>query len=190
MATVNKQELARKLDVSIPTLSAWMAKWPDFPVEERGSNGRDYRFDAPAVLAFLHDKRDEQLAARAEKDEQLAQLVFPGMEPDPAEAIPPGLSIKDHRELLQIRRLQRQERELNRELVPAAELRALLLDAFATLNSRIHMAIRAAGREQNLSAATVSAIAARVVEAQRGAVADLQAQLSDPHAAEPFQLHC
>ncbi len=67
-ASVNKKELAAIVDCSLSTLSAWIDRFGEaFPVIDRGTNGREWRFDPTAVLGFLKAQRDaeEREAARA-----------------------------------------------------------------------------------------------------------------------------
>ena len=183
MPLINKQELASRLGVSLPTLSAWMRRWDaEFPVEERGTNGRDYKFDAAAVIDFIENKRDVERSKLTERDEALAQLVFPGFEPEP---LAPGLSLKDQHEALKIRRLQRQEAEDAGKLVLVSEIRPLLTDAFTSWNARLHAALRAGARDANLTQAQLAAIEARIADAQREFVRETTAYLAPQDAPAP-----
>lgn len=74
---VTKDEMARRLGVCLPTLSAWLHRWPDFPVLERGAKGRPWRFDPEAVKAFVARKQQEREAVEAERDRLLRSFQLP-----------------------------------------------------------------------------------------------------------------
>ncbi len=78
MVTGNKTQLAHRLGISKSTLSSWILRYgADFPVQERGTNGRDYVFDFEEVFDFLRAKREEESKRKRARDEQLAQLRLP-----------------------------------------------------------------------------------------------------------------
>ena len=196
-ATVNKQRLADWLGVSLPTLSKWLLKYgAEFPVVERGSNGRDYAFDPAAVSAFLRAKQEEQAATkaatRAAIDEQLAQLRLPfdlpGVEPPPKATSP-----KDELIAWELRKRQRLEAEAAGQLVPAAAVRAAIAAMLGRISRDTHAFIRQLGREQGWPDALTRSIEKRLADQQRATVAALRADLgpatdsatdiAQPHAA-------
>lgn len=171
---VNKQSLALWLGISLPTLSAWMLRYgADFPIVERGSNGRDYKFDAAAVADFLRAKRDEQAAARdqaaAQRDEQLAQLRLPFDLPG-VEAPPKASSAKDEIEAWKLRRIQREEAERAGALVPAAQVADSFRAAFGRLSRDMHAFVRQIGREQGWPDPLVRQLERRLSDQQRASV--------------------
>ena len=84
---VNKQELAQKiLEVSVPTVNAIINRYPDLPIEQRGTNGLAWRFDACAVVKFLQDKRAEARRAGAGRETLFEQLKLSLDEMDAPEA--------------------------------------------------------------------------------------------------------
>jgi phage terminase Nu1 subunit (DNA packaging protein) len=181
---ISKKELARLVGVSLNTLDNWLAGWGDaVPVEQRGSNGRAYQFDQDKILAFIGERREEERAKKAERDEALAQLALPFLEPPtaPAQGV---LSLKDQVAALQLRKLQREEAERLGRLVSADELRDALTTAFAALSRRIHAGIRQAGADANLPEPVIRQLDAKLATAQREFVREFQAFLVDPeHAA-------
>lgn len=173
--TVNKAELAHILRVSLPTLTRWILKYgPDFPVLERGTNGRDYVFDPTAVGIFLRARQEEQAVSRDEKDEQLAQLRLsidiPGMEPPPR-----GASPKEELEAWKLRRLKREEAVAAGALVPAASVRDAFRTAFTRLSRDTQAFIRQIGRDQHWPDSYIRELERRLGEQQRASVAALAA---------------
>lgn len=174
---VNKQELAHWLGVSLPTLGRWMLKYgAEFPILERGSNGRDYQFDASAVSAFLRAKQQEQAASKAEQDEQLSQLRLPfdlpGIEPPPK-----ATSAKEEIEAWKLRKMQREEAEAAGKLVPAAPVADGLRALLARISRDQHAFIRQLGRELSWPDPFVRQVERRMAEQQRATVAALREQL-------------
>lgn len=183
---VNKARLAHWLGISLPTLSAWMLRYgADFPVVERGSNGRDYRFDAQEVSDFLRARKAEMAAEqdqrRAERDEQLAQLRLPidlpGVEPPP-----PANSAKDAIEGWKLRRIEREEAERAGALLPAEDTKRAMRAAFARLSREMHALIRQIAREEGWPDPKLREMEKRLADRQRAAVAALAAELSDADA--------
>ena len=82
-ALVTKKELARLLRISRQTLDLWIERYGDeFPVLERGTNGREWQFDADLVIEFLRAKQAENAARQANRDALLDQLTLPIATPD------------------------------------------------------------------------------------------------------------
>ena len=173
-ASVNKAELAHLLRVSLPTLTRWILKYgPDFPVTERGTNGRDYVFDPGTVIEFLRARQEEQTRSLEEKDQQLAQLRLsidiPGVE------APPRGSAKDELDAWRLRRIQREEAVAARALVPAAAVRDAFRTAFTRLSRDSQAFVRQLGREQRWPDPYIREIEKRLAEQQRTSVAALAA---------------
>src|SRR5690348_9520844 len=75
---VNKRELARRvLECSLPTLNELIERYPDFPVERRGSNGVEWEVDADRVIEFLRSKREIEARASEERNTLFAQFKLP-----------------------------------------------------------------------------------------------------------------
>jgi phage terminase Nu1 subunit (DNA packaging protein) len=176
---LNKAELAHALNVSLPTLSRWLMRYAEFPVLERGTNGRDYKFDAAAVFEFLRARQEEQAQAAADKDEQLSQLKLPFEVPG-ADQAPAKTSVKDEIEAYKLRKLQREEAERAGQLVPVAQVSDALQTVFARLSRDMHAFIRQIGREQQWPDSYIRSVEARLAQAQRVSVRDLDELLGTP----------
>jgi hypothetical protein len=173
----NKAELAHALDVSLPTLSRWMLRYgPDFPVVQRGSNGRDYVFDFETVSRFLATKRAEEQAKRSEKDEQLAQLKLafdvPGMPDAPQGA--KASSAKDELDVWRLRKLQREEAEAAARLLPLEPTCDAVSTAWRNLSRCPYALFRQVAREQSWPESYLRDVERRLGDMQRAAVRDIQ----------------
>lgn len=186
---LNKREMARRLKVSLPTLTAWMDRWPDFPVAQRGRNGASYGFDAEAVFAFLAQKQEEEAQATAGRDEQLMalQLSFDALLPAPEAAPPTGrrLSTKEEIELWKLRDLKRKEAERSGKLVIAGEVQQMFETAFARLSRDATSFIRRLGQREGWPDSQMRAVEGQFADMQRQSVKDALAILdTDPDADE------
>ena len=183
---VNKAHLAEALGVSLPTMGAWIKRYGDaFPLVERGTNGRAWRFDPRAVAAFLAEKRAEEAAKTSARDELLAQLILPLFtDAAHATAAPPAISLDDQ---LKARRLN----DMNiaaaikaRQLVPADAMQFALADVFATWSRLLHTTLRAAGHDMNLPDHVVRGLDTRLTDTQH-ALAQQLAEFFGAPAAPP-----
>ena len=192
---MNKRELARLLHTTVVSVGNWIEKWPDFPVLERGTNGKEWRFDAPGVAEFLRAKQKEGRLARAERDEALSQLVLPlTLLGDTEQLRSAAGSVKEQREALQYRILQRQEAERLGRLVAVDDVRDALVTCFATMNRVLSTSVRAIGQDHALPHGVLHSLQARVAGAQRNAVREISKKLSgvdvpDDLGDEPERAH-
>ena len=179
---VNKLELCRIIDTSVPTLNQLILKYgPQFPCVERGGPGREYQFEADDVVEFLRQKEEEAARAGAERDELMRQYTLPGVEVDA-----PGFSPADQLRLAQLRKLEREEQIRCGMLIEASELRAVLTDAFGRLGRDMSSAIEQVLRESNIPPTVIRSIRAQFDEARRGFVKKVGADLCEggiPEAA-------
>lgn len=74
---VNKRELAKILECSLPTLDNLIDRYSDFPVLQRGSNGIEFQFGAAAVIEFLRAKTEEEAHAADERRSLFEQFKLP-----------------------------------------------------------------------------------------------------------------
>lgn len=162
------RELAIRLGTTRQTVTAWLDKWPDFPVHERGTNGREYKFDLAGVVTFLRARKEEEAANAAARDQALAQLTLPLDDEKPAPA--PGLSIRDQLDAQKLRKLQREDAIAEGRLVEVMPLIDHLGTAFQALHRSLHTAVRNAAREHNLPDAVARAIDGHIAETQRAFV--------------------
>ena len=175
-ATVSKRELCLILRISRPTLDAWIDRYGDaFPILERGANGREYRFDPEAVTAFLRDRQAEDANRRAERDQQLAQLMLPLPDQRPDSAI---VSLDDQIKAARLNAMRLAEAERARQLVPAAEVADHLGSIFAALNRNLAAFVRQIGREHAWPEPIIRATEDRLAEVQRAAVREATASLT------------
>ena len=182
--TLNKQRLALRLGVSLPTLSKWLLKYEaDFPVVARGGNGRDYSFDLAAVVAFLRTKQADQCAAaaatKAAIDETLAGLLLPFDPPD-AEPQPMVPSIKDEILAWELRKRQRLEAEAAGLLIPVEQVRSVVMDTLGRLSREQRAFIRQIGREEGWPPAVIQAHEKRLADVQRATVAAWRTEHGTP----------
>lgn len=177
--TGNKAELAAKLGISLPTLSAWMMRYrPEFPVQSTGANGRSYVFDFDAVFEFLRVRREEQDKAGAERDEQLAQLRLPFDVPGADLPVSVKPSIADEIKALQLRKLQREEAERSGALVSAQEVESLLAMMLGKMSRNAHDFHERLGDRVNWPPSFTQSIIAEFADLQRATVKDLQSKLA------------
>ena len=159
--SVNKGELAEILGVTAATVTAWTKRHPDFPAIERGAQGREWRFDPVAVLAFVEGLRAAEKAAEAERGAALSQLGLALVDPGDAARAGAEFTLDD------IRRVQLADRLRTERgyLVPAHDLAGVLAGALARWDRRMAALVLDATRSLNLPQAAAEALAARLVEA-------------------------
>lgn len=171
---VHKRKMASLLRISLPTLTNWMDRWPDFPVAAGGRNGVAYEFDPAAVFTFLAERRKEEAEREAGRDAELMKLqlsfdgLFPAVEPDPAFS---RIPVKEQIDLAKLRDLQMKQAERAGKLVNAEELSDLFVGTMSRLSRDISTFIRQLGREQGWPDVQVRQAETRLADMQRQAVA-------------------
>lgn len=164
---VNKRELARILGVSLPTMTAILDRYPDFPAANKGSNGVPWQFDPELAKAFVLAKREEERAANAAKSELLAQIALPLDEP--TETVAEGPSLSPVERLQQARALLAEDK-LARErgfLIPTTEMRQRLAPVWAELGNALQALPAELGAHYNLPLPVVRDMRRRIAAAQR-----------------------
>lgn len=186
---VTKAEMARCLRVSLPTLTNWISKWPDFPIAERGTNGTSYKFAPEEVRLFLIEKREVEARESEGRDQQLqqAQLAFDDFLPRSDEFESCKLKPKEQIDLWRVRELKRKEAERCRNLLPADELLDTLRDVFARLGQESRVFIRKLGRTQNWPDEICARHEADYEEMQRTIVAALTGNLTPVETSQPHE---
>ncbi|MDE1905038.1 MAG: terminase small subunit [Rhodospirillales bacterium] len=169
MVGLNKTELAHFLKVSLPTLTRWLLRWPDFPVVDRGTNGKEWEFDPEAVATFLRGRQEEEALARENRDQTLAQLALP-MDLGGA---PPRNSAKEELDAWRVRRIQREEAERAGRLVPAAAVADAVRMVLARIGQDTARFLRQVAREQSWPEAYLRDVEKRLRESQRATVTAL-----------------
>lgn len=178
---VNLEQLATVLGVSLPTMRQLLRRYPDFPVVERGTNGRAWQFDKDAAVAFVQGKRAEKAAAH---DKLLSQVQLP------LDALlPPEERTASPADRLALARAMKAEDEVARargELVFKPELRPLVTEAWAGVAKFLAALPETIGRRYNLPEAAVRDIRRLVEEQQDRTVAALR-ELLLPHVRSPLE---
>lgn len=169
---VNKRELARQiLNCSLPTLNDLIDRYPDFPVETRGSNGIEWQFDAHAVVEFLQGKREADQRDSAARAELFRQFTLPidDVAGEEAKSLAPS-------QRLALARTRIVENKLAREaglLVPTSEVRQNLAPALTRLMRFVDGLPRAIGSRFNLPEEVVAAMRNQLDDQRRELVAEL-----------------
>ena len=171
---LNKRELASATGVSVVTITNYLDRYPDFPVVQAGTNGREWQFDVFAVRAFLEAEAVKERTADARRHEAIAQLglaLVPGAEDK-------TVTLAPQERLAHLRALKAEDdlRIQRGFLVSVPELRQVQTAAIAKWNGAVHAAIRQASRDFNLPDAVGRALVERIAEAQRAFVRELQAE--------------
>ena len=135
-------ETARFFKVTAPTVRAWI-KDPDdpCPVVKMGGNGVPYELDLRAVAAWkrARDERRQALSEeQAARDAQLAMdLLGDDMLPDGDGADAGPMSARQRADYLRAEMDKVKLAEKRGELVRAADVRAVLSEAFAVLREQL-----------------------------------------------------
>ena len=176
---MTKRELANFLKTSLPTLTAWLDRWPEFPVRERGTNGRSYKFDPRDVCTFLRARQQEDADRRAERDEQLAQLLLP-FGPEPAKPSSPQPSLDDQIKALKLNDLRLAQAQRARSLVSTVEVSELLTKVFGDIGRGMRGFLGQLAREDGWPAAIRTERERRLAELQQQFVRDAAEFLRQP----------
>lgn len=163
--TINLEQMAEALRVSLPTMRKLLKRYPDFPVVARGSNGVPWQFDKAAGIAFIVARRAEEAAAGAARDEVLAQISLPLEEVVAPEDRPVSASDR-----LKVAQAMLKEDDVARQrgfLVLKTEMRARLVDIWAPLNAALQAIPAKIGRRHNLPDSVVRDIRALISVEQR-----------------------
>ncbi|MDD2794375.1 MAG: terminase small subunit [Acidocella sp.] len=175
MVEVNLDQLSQQLQCSLPTARKLIQDYPDLPVIERGGMGKQWRFDAGAVIAFLQAKRDEELALAAQRNEALAQLTLPISRRDETGA---EVSLDDKLKAVKLRAAEREELKESRFLVPTHEVRDALEKAFRRYGQMQNSALDRVCKAHNLPEAVKRVLEREFAEARTAFVRDTTAALA------------
>lgn len=170
---VNKSELADLFEVSLPTVDEWIKD--GCPVEQEGSNGVPYVFDARKVLAWRRGVEDAKKRAADERAATLAQLQLSltgGASPDAG----PVLTGKDRIDALNAALLEDRLKRERKKVVPVEDVRADYQALFQLLRQRLLPLGVMLKRTAGLGEEQVRAVDAEV----RGLLRDLSRQIADP----------
>lgn len=98
-AILNKWQLAQALDTSDNTVTAWVRE--GMPVEEAGTNGRNYSFRLSLCWAWRKRRRAEEESERRHAEGALHQLKLALIGDSPEAQRRAALSAKEYREELE-----------------------------------------------------------------------------------------
>jgi len=176
---VTKRELTKFLGVSRTTLDAWIDRWPEFPIRERGSHGRGYKFDLREVCAFLRARQQEDADRRAERDEQLAQILLP-FGPEPERPVSPGPSLDDQIKAMKLNEMRLAQAQRARQLVRAEDVRELFSHIWSESTRAMQAFVDQLAREQAWPAAILADRKQRLAEMQAETVRQAREFLRKP----------
>lgn len=163
LPSVNMDEMADLLRISLPTLRALLKQHDDFPVISRGGKGIPWQFDPSAVIAFIEAKQAEERAAEAARNELLAQVVLPGIDPPEAGAV----SAQDRLRTAQAMKAEDELAKTRGFLVAKHEMRASLLTIWPELTRSILAIPAQMARQHNLPPAVERDMRNRAITALR-----------------------
>ena len=159
---LNKRELAKEIDCSLPSLNRLIERYDDFPIEEPGSNGVGYKFDAAAVSEFIETKRVAEESALEARLDLLSDLNL-----SPDRDIPAGLT--PSQELAKVRAVG-ERRKIQREdglLIDTATLSMRLSGVFQHFSQYLDGLPDRMGRRFNLPDEVVEALRSELNDERR-----------------------
>lgn len=193
--SLNKKEMAKRIGVSLPTLTSWIERWDDFPIVERGTNGARYRFNPHDVLLFISEKQAEERAKTAERDERLTSIQLEMAELFPEEESVPEESHSDIKKQLdawKLRAFKRKEAEISGRLLIASEVRDNLMDVFARLGSETRSFWKRSCIRNGIPAPVVDRLLDDYADVQRTLVNSLsdslRSEIEDSHEERTLDL--
>jgi predicted DNA-binding transcriptional regulator AlpA len=168
---VNLSELAYVVGLSDTTLQRLIRDNPDFPCNERGSNGVPYQFEVDAVAAWLKARKDRDDDHARRRKEQLAQYRLELFGENDPNAELADLSPADRRAEIAARFDEDRLRRARGELIDRDGLVASLGQAIVAVRSDLERLPEHFAREVNLSRAD-RVILDRMLRARLAALAD------------------
>jgi phage terminase Nu1 subunit (DNA packaging protein) len=176
---VNKRELAPRLNCSVPTVDALISRYPDFPVVQRGTNGRPWVFDLEEVVTFLRERRAVEVNAATERDNLLQQFTLPFLE----EEVPAGggnsrITPAARRQLALAVREERKNAIDAGLLVSAPRMQVVLGQAFDRLGRMLDILPKDMGRQFGLAPDVVAAMTKTINDERRRVHGDVVAAMT------------
>lgn len=173
---VNKSELARLLNVAVPTVGKLIDDYPDLPVIDRGTNGKAWVFDAHEVMRYLEGQRAADRHEAEARNKMWAQVSLPL---DEVQATDGGVVLSaTQREKLASARLK--ERKLAMEeghLVNKSELRMALSSVVGGFGRFLDNLPGQIGRRHQLPEEVIRSIKTQIDEQRRSFVKEMQGLL-------------
>lgn len=184
---VNKRELAKILGCSEPTIYSLMERYSDFPIEERGTNGKAYAFDAEKCTAFLRQKRQEEERAAAERLTLFDQFTF-DLEPEEPARPGSGLSPSQQLSLIRVKREERKMAMEAGELVMMRGVLATLSETVAEFGRFLDGLPALLQRQHNLPEGVIREVRATIENRRAAWYADLERKFKARGAGHDRQL--
>jgi phage terminase Nu1 subunit (DNA packaging protein) len=178
---MNMRELADALSITRQTLSLWLVRSPDFPVEVRGTKGTEYQFDLVKVREFLRSQAEARAVHSSERDQALAQMALP------LNDAAPRSTIRDQIEAMKLRRMMADEAERSGRLIETAGVVEMLEGIVRDLECRLHKMASDGCLELRLPAAFMQSLDADLAEAHGAFVRDLVSSLRKLGYAGPVR---
>lgn len=132
---MNKAELAKAMNVALPTLDKWITQ--RMPVHDRGGNGRSYAFQLSHCYAWRMNRAEGEAAKRARNNEIADQLAmhFLGIADDDDKE--PMMSARDMRDWAETEIKRNQAAEQRGDLVRTRAVERLLEDLLVAVRRGI-----------------------------------------------------
>lgn len=190
---VSKRELCVILRISRPTLDSWLDRQSDFPVVERGGNGKEWQFDAAEVVSYLREKKDQEQRDAAERAERLQQFALP-IDHVAADAEAASLTPQQRAALARARQLERELARGSGLLVPTADVRLALQSAITRLTNHLHSMVLQLARKHQWSPMVLRDAQGMLRDGRESFIRDLREFSPDatggvePQPAEPALL--
>jgi phage terminase Nu1 subunit (DNA packaging protein) len=174
--TVNKRELAKILECSLPTLDKLIDRYADLPIEARGSNGVEWQFDPAKVVAFLKAKDAEEAHAADERRSLFEQFKLP-IDEVAAAGEDAGLSPAQRAQMALARSREHELALKVGMVVPRSDSRQAFDQVIRGLGRFLDTLPTTLQRFHNLPDAVVRSIRAQIDEQRRLFVAEFRGEL-------------
>jgi phage terminase Nu1 subunit (DNA packaging protein) len=168
MATINLEQLARGLEMSLPTARK-LVREPDFPVVKDGGEGEAWEFDPSAVTHFMRARAERKVQEAREAEAAVEQMRLELVGGLTLNADLAGLTPKEQRDAIDAELKAGQLAKQRGELVEAATMYERLADAFTVLRNGIMAVPAKAATALNLDPAAEALIAEQLEAALKAA---------------------
>lgn len=164
--TLNRDELAQAMGVSLPTVDRWVRD--GCPVMQRGGNGRPYAFDLGQVKAWRDGIVMEEQADERRRRELIAQ-----QELELLGGVDDGLTAKDRRAVMEAELVTNKVRRERGELVESAEVNLMLERLFRTIANNLQLIPSRLEKRLQLSPSVVAELQSAIDDIQEGVAREL-----------------
>jgi phage terminase Nu1 subunit (DNA packaging protein) len=157
-----------------------LRRYPEFPVESKGTNGVEWQFDVESVVEFMREKDEAERKELEKRAEAMKAWMLPIAEP--ATAAPGAISAAQQ---LQLARAAREQHKLAQEsglLIPASTVRLAARAAFSKLGPGLAQIADQVGRQHRLPDEIVQSTRAQIEDLIRLAVSEAARVLNEKSA--------